>query len=92
MGHWSTDKHANMRVFFEQFAKERNFDPLVPENWYSLPAMEVYESKVNIQTPLSHNNIFILSYSTRSVILNRVINSNLLLLDPVFVIFNYLII
>eukprot|EP00026_Physarum_polycephalum_P002482 Phypoly_transcript_02489.p1 GENE.Phypoly_transcript_02489~~Phypoly_transcript_02489.p1 ORF type:complete len:757 (+),score=113.72 Phypoly_transcript_02489:481-2751(+) len=44
-GHWTADRHANMRAFFEQFAQERNFDPLVPENWYSLPALEVYKSK-----------------------------------------------
>lgn len=28
---------ANRRNFFESVAKEGGFDPLVPDNWYSLP-------------------------------------------------------
>lgn len=33
-----TDKYAhlaNQRMVFENFAKENNFDPLVPNNWHS---------------------------------------------------------
>jgi len=27
----------NLREYFDNFAKQRGFDPLVAENWYSVP-------------------------------------------------------
>jgi hypothetical protein len=33
---------GNRRQFFENFAKENGFDPLIPENWY-LPPYETFE-------------------------------------------------
>eukprot|EP00026_Physarum_polycephalum_P002368 Phypoly_transcript_02374.p1 GENE.Phypoly_transcript_02374~~Phypoly_transcript_02374.p1 ORF type:complete len:856 (+),score=113.95 Phypoly_transcript_02374:207-2774(+) len=34
--HWTTKEGVNSRKFLEQYAKSRNFDPLVPENWYKV--------------------------------------------------------
>lgn len=34
------------QLFFSLFAKEKGFDPLVPENWYSVPSEELLSSKV----------------------------------------------
>lgn len=33
-GHSTAEKRKNMRRFFEDIAKDKNMDPLVPENWY----------------------------------------------------------
>eukprot|EP00026_Physarum_polycephalum_P003261 Phypoly_transcript_03271.p1 GENE.Phypoly_transcript_03271~~Phypoly_transcript_03271.p1 ORF type:complete len:688 (+),score=73.27 Phypoly_transcript_03271:396-2459(+) len=33
---WTSDNKRNLRLFFENIAKSRNFDPLIAENWYSL--------------------------------------------------------
>jgi len=32
------------RKFFENFAREQNFDPLLPENWYSVPSSKILNS------------------------------------------------
>lgn len=37
---------VNRRKFFENYAKEQGFDPLVPENWYSQPIQNLMELKV----------------------------------------------
>lgn len=34
-GHWTMDDNANMRMYFDEFARRKNLDPLVPETWYS---------------------------------------------------------
>ena len=44
--HWTAKKGKNMRRFFEDFAKRHNFDPLAPENWYSISRMTILEEKV----------------------------------------------
>lgn len=31
----------NQREFFDSFAAERNFDPLIPENWYSFTKRDI---------------------------------------------------
>lgn len=36
----------NRREFFEKLAAANNFDPLVPEDWYNLPANKFYVVKV----------------------------------------------
>ena len=33
------------RLFFEKFAKERNFEPLVASNWYQISREQVEEVK-----------------------------------------------
>jgi len=42
----------NRRIFFINFSKEKGFDPLVPENWYS-HAWELYSTK-HATSVLSH--------------------------------------
>jgi hypothetical protein len=34
------------RKFFEDYAEANNFDPLIPENWYSQPTDKVRATKV----------------------------------------------
>lgn len=34
---------ANQRKFFDNFAKENNFDPLNPDNWYKVERRDVFE-------------------------------------------------
>eukprot|EP00026_Physarum_polycephalum_P001891 Phypoly_transcript_01894.p1 GENE.Phypoly_transcript_01894~~Phypoly_transcript_01894.p1 ORF type:complete len:789 (+),score=99.81 Phypoly_transcript_01894:138-2369(+) len=43
-GFWSSGNGQNIREFFENFAKARDFDPLGVENWYSL-STEFMKSK-----------------------------------------------
>ena len=45
----------NRRAFFENFAKKKNFDPLIPSNWYLVSYDEVVSEKVvlvNVTLPL----------------------------------------
>lgn len=37
----------NRRNFFHKFAKERGFDPLIPENWYLFSATDFSKIEVN---------------------------------------------
>lgn len=43
-GYWSEPK--NRKRFFDEFARDSNFDPLVPENWYSVTTNEIEQRKV----------------------------------------------
>lgn len=45
----------NRRNFFENYAKENGFDPLVPDNWYKHPYINISQIKVL-------SNIFLLFY------------------------------
>lgn len=38
----------NRKKFFEDYAKENGFDPLVPENWYNQPRDKINTFKVII--------------------------------------------
>jgi hypothetical protein len=40
------DDPVRRKEFFDSFAKESKFDPLVPENWYSVSPQELREIKV----------------------------------------------
>jgi hypothetical protein len=40
LGYWTTN---NMRLFLENFARDRNLDPLLPETWYEIPYKEICE-------------------------------------------------
>jgi hypothetical protein len=42
---WPT--RENMRKFFEEYAKENSFDPLNPNNWYSISRSKIFASKVD---------------------------------------------
>lgn len=44
--HWSDD--GNRKKFFMELAKEKGFDPLVAENWHSIPADIMRNVKVLI--------------------------------------------
>lgn len=35
-----------MRKFFEEFAMQRNMDPLVPETWYNISMKSIRETEV----------------------------------------------
>lgn len=35
-GYWTAEEHANMRRLLEDFARQRNLDPLSSETWYSI--------------------------------------------------------
>lgn len=43
-GHWK--EVENRRKFFEDFAVQNQFNPLQPENWYSVPTVTILKSKV----------------------------------------------
>eukprot|EP00026_Physarum_polycephalum_P003660 Phypoly_transcript_03673.p1 GENE.Phypoly_transcript_03673~~Phypoly_transcript_03673.p1 ORF type:complete len:675 (+),score=95.36 Phypoly_transcript_03673:213-2237(+) len=55
-GHWSD--RANRKQFFDAFARENHFDPLVSENWYS----------VSRQAVLSKPGSSVLEYYDRSLV------------------------
>lgn len=38
---------ASRRSFFERYAKENDFDPLLPENWYSRPVDHIMCQRVS---------------------------------------------
>lgn len=42
-GFWS----VNQRKFFENYAKQNKFDPLIAENWYSQPRRKIMVMKVH---------------------------------------------
>lgn len=50
-GYWQTANRKNIRLFLENFAKKRNMDPLIAENWYSISTseftLEVIEKNIN---------------------------------------------
>lgn len=33
-------------MFLEKYARKMNFDPLVPDNWYTISYAEIMEQKV----------------------------------------------
>ena len=42
----------NRRKFFLKFAEEKGFDPLVPENWYTITKRQVSAKKVILLFPI----------------------------------------
>lgn len=43
--HWANKE--NRRLFFEKYAKDKGFDPLVPQNWYEANIVEIKHVKVH---------------------------------------------
>eukprot|EP00026_Physarum_polycephalum_P002957 Phypoly_transcript_02966.p1 GENE.Phypoly_transcript_02966~~Phypoly_transcript_02966.p1 ORF type:complete len:695 (+),score=87.59 Phypoly_transcript_02966:171-2087(+) len=43
MGYWSYMN--NRKEFFDSYARENNFDPLIPSNWYKLPSLNVFKAR-----------------------------------------------
>eukprot|EP00026_Physarum_polycephalum_P002930 Phypoly_transcript_02939.p1 GENE.Phypoly_transcript_02939~~Phypoly_transcript_02939.p1 ORF type:complete len:825 (+),score=95.05 Phypoly_transcript_02939:89-2563(+) len=50
--YWSSAE--NRRKFFVEFAKQNNFDPLLPENWYSVPKQKLKGLK-KIESIIRHH-------------------------------------
>jgi hypothetical protein len=46
---WHSQQGSNVRQFFENFAKKKNFDPLIAENWYGVSRHEIMATKVKKQ-------------------------------------------
>jgi hypothetical protein len=45
--HWTVS--LNRREFFENFSREKGFDPLIPENWYNKQILkQLLEIKVRV--------------------------------------------
>lgn len=38
---------SRKRMFFEEFAQKKGFDPLVPKNWYSVTHNDILKEKVS---------------------------------------------
>eukprot|EP00026_Physarum_polycephalum_P001397 Phypoly_transcript_01398.p1 GENE.Phypoly_transcript_01398~~Phypoly_transcript_01398.p1 ORF type:complete len:808 (+),score=111.44 Phypoly_transcript_01398:465-2888(+) len=49
-------KLRNRRLFFEEYAKENKFDPLVPENWYTQPRKRIHSKKGADRVLAYHNH------------------------------------
>jgi hypothetical protein len=45
-GYWTVEESKNVRKFFDEFAKSRNFDPLQPQNWYRFSSDDILQVKV----------------------------------------------
>lgn len=52
LAHWNSKE--NRRAFFEKYAKDHDFDPLVPSNWYSHPIKRIMSQKVLLFLLLFH--------------------------------------
>jgi hypothetical protein len=40
------DKVENQRKLFENYARDNEFNPLIPDNWYSQPKEKILNYKV----------------------------------------------
>jgi hypothetical protein len=58
-GEWNPAKRNEVRAFFENIAKKRKLDPLVPKTWYNLTAQSVVQ-KVHNTTFIFYFNFAIL--------------------------------
>ena len=58
VGYWLSSQTNNVRLFFEEFAKNNNFDPLVPSNWYQTPRIAITETKVLQNKRQNDTNFF----------------------------------
>lgn len=43
-GFWNSTE--NIRLFLEKYARKMNFDPLIPDNWYTVTHTEIMTEKV----------------------------------------------
>jgi hypothetical protein len=55
----------NSRQFFEKYAKDHGFDPLIPKNWYSVSYRSIL-SKVVCLTSYSSTNILFVYFLGRT--------------------------
>ena len=93
----SWNEAENRRALFDKYAKENNFDPLIPENWYHQPIKRIMATKVRstfiyslLQTFVNHRipsltfvdlSVTIVDYSRLSL---TIFISFFLLLSPSF--------
>jgi len=49
------DNQEGVRMYFEKFAKDRHFDPLIASNWYQISRQQVAEVLYKIQTFMKHD-------------------------------------
>lgn len=42
------DQLENRRKFFENYAEDNHFDPLIAENWYSQPIYQIMAVRVRL--------------------------------------------
>jgi hypothetical protein len=49
-GYWISDNGRNLRLLLENFARQKNFEPLVADNWYN-----VQRSELLVLQPFSHS-------------------------------------
>jgi len=54
--HWL--EIGNRRNFFEKFAKDNHFDPLIPTNWYKVPKETIQATKGIVSVLSYYNNSF----------------------------------
>jgi hypothetical protein len=47
-GYWTSNAAENTRRFFDEFAKARNLDPLIPDNWYNVTKKQIAQAGVSI--------------------------------------------
>lgn len=40
-GYWLVEKSRNIREWFENFARQRGFNPFVPDFWYSVQKCDI---------------------------------------------------
>lgn len=45
-GHWSIQEGINVKLFLDNFAASRNFDPLDAEKWYTIRLKDILREKV----------------------------------------------
>eukprot|EP00026_Physarum_polycephalum_P001933 Phypoly_transcript_01936.p1 GENE.Phypoly_transcript_01936~~Phypoly_transcript_01936.p1 ORF type:complete len:910 (+),score=132.37 Phypoly_transcript_01936:109-2838(+) len=55
--HWQDP--ANQRHFFESFARDNQFDPLVPENWYTVRRDDLMKYKNSLFIKVKYNGNFV---------------------------------
>jgi hypothetical protein len=55
VNHWQ-NKH-NRRLFFEHYAEKNGFDPLIPDNWYTVPYSDIVAFKVSIYISFHSDNL-----------------------------------
>lgn len=41
MGHWTDEESKNAKLLIINFAKKRNFDPFVADNWYKFSGNDI---------------------------------------------------
>ena len=54
-GYWTTESGKNVKLFFENFARSRNFSPLDPDPWYKITQQDIREEEVQYEKSILKN-------------------------------------